>query len=128
MSSTLKISVSQLKIGMYVAQLDRPWLETPFLFQGFYIRDQDDIRELHSYCDYVHILQENSPRDPGLDLGERGRMFDGLTGNRAIRPGKRRFQLPAIFRRSGRDRDKTRERDGNTPPGDVLRGNGEVRG
>ena len=30
-----KISVDALEIGMYVSGLDRPWLETPFLFQGY---------------------------------------------------------------------------------------------
>ncbi|MDH3434372.1 MAG: DUF3391 domain-containing protein, partial [Gammaproteobacteria bacterium] len=35
------LSADQLEIGMYVAQLDRPWLETSFLFKGFYIRDSD---------------------------------------------------------------------------------------
>ncbi|MGJ8664459.1 MAG: DUF3391 domain-containing protein, partial [Marinicella sp.] len=33
-----KISVKFLKIGMYVCKLDRSWLDTPFPFQGFYIR------------------------------------------------------------------------------------------
>ena len=30
-----KIDAEKLAVGMYVSQLDRPWLETPFLFQGF---------------------------------------------------------------------------------------------
>ncbi|MGH8250866.1 MAG: HD-GYP domain-containing protein [Steroidobacteraceae bacterium] len=35
---------------MYVSELDRPWLETPFLFQGFYVRNQDEIAALKSHC------------------------------------------------------------------------------
>ncbi len=27
--------VGLLEIGMYVIELDRPWLDSPFLFQGF---------------------------------------------------------------------------------------------
>jgi putative nucleotidyltransferase with HDIG domain len=40
---------------MYVSWLDRPWLETPFLFQGFLIRDEDEIRELRRHCKHVVI-------------------------------------------------------------------------
>ena len=35
MLKTLKIPTSDLSIGMYVSALDRPWLETPFITQGF---------------------------------------------------------------------------------------------
>ncbi|MHB8347201.1 MAG: HD-GYP domain-containing protein [Acidiferrobacterales bacterium] len=50
-----KISVDDLELGMYVSELDRPWLETPFLFQGFEIRSLDEITQLKLYCQYVHI-------------------------------------------------------------------------
>ncbi|MEM7283421.1 MAG: HD-GYP domain-containing protein [Pseudomonadota bacterium] len=58
MRTTQMLSVENLQIGMYVAQLDRPWLETPFLFQGFYIRDQDEIDELRRYCEHVYVSTE----------------------------------------------------------------------
>ena len=35
-----EISVDELKLGMYVSKLDRPWTETPFVFQGFILRSQ----------------------------------------------------------------------------------------
>lgn len=59
-----KIDVDGLRVGMYVSQLDRPWLETPFLFQGFYIRSQNEIEELQRYCKFVEIDIEES--DPGI--------------------------------------------------------------
>jgi HD-GYP domain-containing protein (c-di-GMP phosphodiesterase class II) len=40
---------------MYVAKLDRPWVETPFIFQGFEIRDQEEIDMLQRYCNVVYI-------------------------------------------------------------------------
>jgi putative nucleotidyltransferase with HDIG domain len=55
-----QIDVDGLRIGMYVSQLDRPWLETPFLFQGFFIRSKHEIDELRQYCDYVEIDFEQS--------------------------------------------------------------------
>lgn len=52
---TLKIGVNDLQMGMFVSALDRPWLETPFLLQGFLIRSPDDISELRKHCTYVYI-------------------------------------------------------------------------
>ena len=40
---------------MYVSQLDRPWIETPFLFQGFEIRSEEDIQTLARYCRHVYV-------------------------------------------------------------------------
>lgn len=47
--------VNQLAIGMYVVELDRPWLETPFLFQGFELRTEAQIQTVKNYCNYVYI-------------------------------------------------------------------------
>jgi len=41
-----KISVQDLRPGMYVSELDRHWLETPFLFQGFEIVSDEQIEEI----------------------------------------------------------------------------------
>ncbi|HYA39265.1 MAG TPA: HD-GYP domain-containing protein [Candidatus Methylomirabilis sp.] len=64
-----KLDVQQLKIGMYVSELDRPWRETPFMFQGFEIRSEDEIRELQRHCQHVYIetaeiYQTPPPRTP----------------------------------------------------------------
>lgn len=50
-----KISVKFLKVGMYVCKLDRSWLETPFPFQGFYIRSKNEINDLRAFCEHVYI-------------------------------------------------------------------------
>ncbi len=51
----LKVDVNELTIGMFVSGLDRPWTQTPFPLQGFYIRDLDEIRELKTHCRHVYI-------------------------------------------------------------------------
>ncbi len=57
-----KILVKDLKPGMYVTDLDRPWLETHFLFQGFQIKNQQDIEEISRICDFVYIdIEEDAP-------------------------------------------------------------------
>ena len=45
-----KVAVHDLEVGMFVSDLDRPWHQTPFPIQGFYIRSEDDIRALKSHC------------------------------------------------------------------------------
>jgi putative nucleotidyltransferase with HDIG domain len=52
---TIKIHVSELKIGMFVSELDRPWLETPFLMQGFVIESLNDIDTIAEYSQHVWI-------------------------------------------------------------------------
>ncbi|MGB4344691.1 MAG: HD-GYP domain-containing protein [Moraxellaceae bacterium] len=50
-----KVLVDELEVGMYVARLDRPWIETPFPLQGFYVKDLTDIDGLRRYCREVTI-------------------------------------------------------------------------
>ena len=50
-----KIDISELKEGMYVSRLDRPWVETPFLFQGFLVRSVEEIERTKQYCKFVYI-------------------------------------------------------------------------
>jgi HD-GYP domain-containing protein (c-di-GMP phosphodiesterase class II) len=51
-----RINTGQLQVGMYISRLDRPWRETPFLFQGFYIQNGEEIAKLRDYCRYVYIV------------------------------------------------------------------------
>lgn len=47
--------VDLLQVGMYVSKLDRPWIETPFPLQGFYVKDLEDIDVLRRYCREVTV-------------------------------------------------------------------------
>ncbi len=51
----VKVDVNELTIGMYVSGLDRPWSQTPFPLQGFYLRDLGEINQLKALCHYVYI-------------------------------------------------------------------------
>lgn len=52
---SVKVHVSELRIGMFVSRLDRDWLETPFLMQGFLLESQDDIDTVIEFCQHVWI-------------------------------------------------------------------------
>ena len=56
--SVKKIPANLVEKGMYVAKLDRDWLGAPFLFQGFYIRTDDEINKLKTTCKHVYIDTE----------------------------------------------------------------------
>ena len=57
----IKMPVTGLAVGMYVAELDKDWLDSPFLYQGFLIESQEDISVLEKECSYVWI-------EPALEL------------------------------------------------------------
>src|SRR5438045_1917046 len=45
---------------MYVAELDRPWTETPFRFQGFVLASEQQLETLRKYCKSVVVDSERS--------------------------------------------------------------------
>lgn len=55
MANIQQIHVGDLRLGMYVTKLDRDWLETPFLMQGFFIEHYDDINVVAQYCEHVWV-------------------------------------------------------------------------
>ena len=59
---TSKIHVSELRIGMYVSKLDKEWLDTPFLMQGFTIADPEDIEIVAEYSEFVWIDTERKAK------------------------------------------------------------------
>lgn len=64
-----KVNADDLKIGMYVSGLDRDWLETPFLLQGFLIDSQSKIQQLRDCCQHVFIDMARS-RDMDTVTGQ----------------------------------------------------------
>lgn len=66
--------VSELDIGMFVCELDIPWLGTPFLLEGLLIENDEQISTLRNLCQFVYIdhafstgsyyLNPNQPTNP----------------------------------------------------------------
>lgn len=48
---------------MFVSDLDRPWLDTPFLLQGFLLESDEEIAKLRYYCKYVIVDRARSTGD-----------------------------------------------------------------
>ncbi len=54
------VAAADLKIGMFVAELDRPWLDSPFLIQGFVVEDQPTLDKLKALCRFVSVDWQRS--------------------------------------------------------------------
>src|ERR1700719_4511932 len=51
----VELPVEHLKVGIYVSRLDRPWADTPFLFQGFAVENDDELETLRRLCSVVFV-------------------------------------------------------------------------
>ena len=60
-----EVAVEDLRFGMFVTELDRPWTETPFMFQGFEITNEKQLESLKKYCKKVYIDLERTVSSPG---------------------------------------------------------------
>ncbi len=58
-----EVPVSLLKFGMFIHQLDRPWTDTPFAFQGFLLRNMEQLDGIKKYCRTVYIDFDRSELD-----------------------------------------------------------------
>jgi HD-GYP domain-containing protein (c-di-GMP phosphodiesterase class II) len=72
----MEVPVECLRLGLYVHTLDRPWEGTPFLFQGFELDSEDDIRTIKGMCKRVTVLTtpDNAAQlraDPGWSRPQR---------------------------------------------------------
>ena len=50
-----RMEVSKLNVGMHIVELDRPWLDSPFLFQGFTLESVEDVHMVQDCCEYVYV-------------------------------------------------------------------------
>lgn len=81
-----KVEIKDLKLGMYVTELDRPWLETRFMFQGFRIRSDRDVSRLGETCEFVYIDEAKSY----LPVEEKGK--EVAPQNFEVRPYETTFE------------------------------------
>jgi HD-GYP domain-containing protein (c-di-GMP phosphodiesterase class II) len=53
-----QVPVEFLEFGMFIAALDRPWTETPFVYQGFVLKTEQQLNALKKYCKSVYVDPE----------------------------------------------------------------------
>ena len=79
-----RISVEQVKFGVYVNELDRPWTDTPFMYQGFVVKTEQQVQALKKFCKTVVI-----DTDKGSDVAP-------------LKPGGPAYSGPSVDRKSTR--------------------------
>lgn len=57
------VATADLKIGMFVSEPDRPWLELPFPLQGFLLSSPREIELFQQHCRFVYV-------DRSFSIGE----------------------------------------------------------
>jgi HD-GYP domain-containing protein (c-di-GMP phosphodiesterase class II) len=91
---TTKIFTTDVKVGMFVSDLDRPWVDTPFLLQGFVVEDDEQIRTLQAHCAFVMV-------DRARSLGEEYEAPAPTTTNTVPPTGPRKGPPPRVEVTSG---------------------------
>jgi HD-GYP domain-containing protein (c-di-GMP phosphodiesterase class II) len=84
-----EVSVEQLEFGVFISALDRPWTETPFMYQGFVLENDKQLEVLKKYCKTVTI-----DLDKGLDLPDRSALLTSRTGEPPLSPARARVAEP----------------------------------
>lgn len=67
-ASSITLETHQLRRGLFVAALDRPWEGTQFLFQGFLVETDDELTTLQNLCSWVVIDLARSNPDAARGL------------------------------------------------------------
>ena len=57
-----EVAVNELTFGVYISKLDRPWTETPFVFQGFVLKSDKQLDVLKKLCKSVFVDPEKEER------------------------------------------------------------------
>ncbi|MSQ19734.1 MAG: HD-GYP domain-containing protein [Betaproteobacteria bacterium] len=84
----VKLPTNQLQTGMFVVELDRPWLATPFLLQGVLAESETDLQTLRRRCKFVFVDPRRSTAPiPGAPLLT-------LEGSVPVRGGDAGLNLP----------------------------------
>ncbi|MEY4590909.1 MAG: hypothetical protein RL497_2985 [Pseudomonadota bacterium] len=84
----IKIDVNELTLGMFVSGLDRPWTQTPFPLQGFYINTLDEIQLLKVHCNHAFIDIAKGPGPVKTTLRTLSSVGSGATNLKTPSSGK----------------------------------------
>jgi HD-GYP domain-containing protein (c-di-GMP phosphodiesterase class II) len=93
----MQIDVNNLRVGMYVCKLDKPWLESSFLFQGFELKNQADIDAIKKECHFVFIdIEKQNTALKNLRSSKTRRITTGTLEKKYPTPSKTSFTEEVI--------------------------------
>lgn len=59
-TNDVRLPANELRRGLFVARLDRPWRDSPFLFQGFVVNSDKELQQIRALCAWVEVTPERS--------------------------------------------------------------------
>ena len=76
-----KMDVKDLRVGMFVVELDKPWEESSFMFQGLELKSPADVLSVQKECsfvwvDYDEFSLQKAPQSKGLPAAGVGSIAD----------------------------------------------------
>ncbi len=82
-----RVPIGELQFGMYIAELDRPWTDTPFTFQGFVLKTHEQLETLGAYCRevWVDLERREGPSPLTVTIPPRARAKVDLTRSGILR-------------------------------------------
>jgi len=82
------IPANEIQYGMFVTELDKPWLSTPFLVQGFIVKQPEELKLLTELCNTVVIDVGKSERGLVSKVVRRpiGKSIQQTFSNSKLRP------------------------------------------
>lgn len=89
----IKIHVSQLRLGMFVSDLDCGWLQTDYLVQGVSINSLADMERLAKFATYVWVDPVRGTLDPSLTLKSIDKDAVGKVTSSSVWPNAEDFRL-----------------------------------
>jgi HD-GYP domain-containing protein (c-di-GMP phosphodiesterase class II) len=92
----IKTEVRALKEGMFVSDLDRPWHETPFPLQGFYVKSEDDIKAIAPYCRYVYVDVKKTKVPEGYSKHAVSEKPSRAKASKSVSAESRVLELPKV--------------------------------
>ncbi len=101
----IKVFSENLKLGMHVSDLDIPWIESPFLFQGFKIKEIEEIQQLQSTCNYVYVDTEKTPIELTRKLRTISKTIQKPARKKKRKPTKIDFTDTVTLKRSKFDKN-----------------------
>lgn len=68
-----RVDVADLRVGMFVVELDKPWEESGFMFQGVELKSPADVLAVQKECSFVWVdYDEFALAKPTADSGPKG--------------------------------------------------------
>ena len=122
------VEVSELTLGMYICELDKPWRDSSFLFQGFLLQNQVILQKVRDECEYVYIdvARQSSGQAVSFTTDvytDKARNTSGLRLKKAVVKKQNSFYKKSGFLKAFKIKNKFEKKPNKNNLADILKSN-----